>query len=89
MAVVFFGLPILIILLGIVADIFKFEAKCKDITEDKKFMKEQVSRMEDVTCDFIGQKISEKIDEGIEYYVNPTHKSMGTNIEETKNINHE
>jgi len=51
-ALLFFGMPLLIILFGVFTDIVNFESKCMDITEDRKFIKEQVTRMANVTCDF-------------------------------------
>ena len=36
--------------------------------------------MENVTADFIGQNINEKVEGNMEYAVNPMHKSVGLDI---------
>lgn len=86
-AIFFLWLPLTVIIMGLLGDIIEFEIKCRDLKDDRKFLKEQVSRMEDITCDFIGQKLSEKIDEGIEYSINPIHSSQGLDIPQTRLIN--
>jgi len=68
-------------------DVVEFEVKCKDIKDDRKFLREQVDRMGDVTADFVGQKLSEKIDEGIEYSINPVHASQGLDVKQVQEIN--
>jgi hypothetical protein len=39
---IFFGLPLFIILIGVIIDIISFESKCQDVRLDKDFMREQV-----------------------------------------------
>lgn len=85
--IIFLWLPIAVILMGLIGDVVEFETKCKDIKDDRKFLREQVERMGDVTADFVGQKLSEKIDEGIEYCINPIHISQGLDIDQTRDIN--
>ena len=85
--IIFLWLPIGVILMGLIGDVVEFEVKCKDIKDDRKFLREQVDRMGDVTADFVGQKLSEKIDEGIEYSINPVHASQGLDVKQVQEIN--
>jgi uncharacterized membrane protein len=39
---IFFGLPLFIVLIGVIIDIISFESKCQDVRLDKDFMREQV-----------------------------------------------
>ena len=59
---------------------YQFEKDCMDVRDDRNNLIEQRRRMEDVTADFVGQNLDEKMEEGIEYYVNPVHSSQGTDI---------
>lgn len=74
---------------GALIDIMKFESKCKDVRDDRKFLKEEADRLGNITCDFVGQKISDKVHEGIEYFVNPVHRSADLDIPATAEVNRE
>jgi hypothetical protein len=76
-----------VLVLGVLLDIMEFESKCKDIKDDRKFLKEEADRLGNITCDFVGQKISDKIHEGIEYFVNPVHRSGDLDIPATAEVN--
>lgn len=82
-------IPVLVLLGGAMVDIFKFESYCKDVKDDRKFLKEEADRLGNITADFVGQKIADKVHEGIEYYVNPVHRSADIDIPATAEVNRE
>lgn len=82
-------IPVVILLGGALVDIMKFESQCKDVKDDRKFLKEEADRLGNITADFVGQKISDKVHEGIEYYVNPVHSSGSVDIPATAAVNRE
>ena len=55
--------------------------------DDRKFLREQADRMADVTCDFIGQKLAEKVDESIDFTTNKMHVSMGLDVAAVREVN--
>lgn len=83
----FFFIPIIFLTIKLFSDYLSYESECRERKDDRLFMKEQVSRMEDITADFLGQKISEKLDEGMDFNINPIHRSQNLDIPETKAIN--
>lgn len=76
----FFVLPVLIIGMSICGDLFKLAHDSNDVATDKENIVEKKRRLEDVIVDFVGQKIEEKVEIGVNYYVNPMHKSQGLDI---------
>jgi len=51
----------LIVVIAIINELRLYDTECEKIKEDKIYLKEQLRRMDDITCDFVGQKIKEKV----------------------------
>lgn len=53
----------------------------------RKFVQERLNEVENVNVDFAGQTIFEKLDEGIQYFVNPLRNEDENNLEDIKDLN--
>jgi len=53
----------------------------------RKFVQEKLNEVENVNVDFAGQTIFEKLDEGIQYFVNPLRNEDENNLQDIKVLN--
>lgn len=87
--VLFFYAPIIFLIVGVILDYTKFHAHFVDIKEDADNMDKQLKGYRNITVDFLGEKIKEKVDLKIEYYTNKIHNSYGLEKNEMIEINKE
>lgn len=87
LVICFLFFPILLVFISIVWNLIAFAHSEKNIKIDRDNMQERLKRVENMTIDFVGQKLNEKVDIGINYYMNPMHQSKQINIDETKKLN--
>ena len=85
--IVFLIIPLTQLLLKFIWKMVEFDEECLNIKEDKMFMKEQLNQLYDITCDFVGQDMNEKVTAEYDFLINPIHHSQGCNVPETKEIN--
>lgn len=52
-----------------------------------KYVEEKLKEVENVNVDFAGQTIFEKLDEGIQFFVNPLRNEDENNLDEIKILN--
>ena len=52
-----------------------------------KFVAEKLKEVENVSIDFAGQTIFEKIDEGVQYFVNPLNNTDEGSLRDIKSLN--
>lgn len=52
-----------------------------------KFVAERLKEVENVSIDFAGQTIFEKIDEGVQYFVNPLNNTDERSLTDIKKLN--
>ena len=80
LVICFLFFPILLVFISIVWNLIAFAHSEKNIKIDRDNMQERLKRVENMTIDFVGQKLNEKVDIGINYYMNPMHQSKQINI---------
>lgn len=88
-SIIFAVFPLIILLLKILKELFAYIENCKTKTLDRLYLTEQVERLREATIDFVGQKMSEKVNpnEELEFEVNPIFKKDNEHIAEQRVVN--
>lgn len=84
---IFIGLPCLIILMYIFYKIYSKKLQESNINTKKIFVEKKMKEIENVNVDFKGQTIFEKLDEGVQYFVNPIRNEDTENLNNIKMLN--
>lgn len=58
-----------------------------NLSVQKKFIQEKLNEVENVNVDFAGQTIFEKLDEGVQYFVNPLRNEDEDELQNIKALN--
>ena len=84
---IFIGLPCLIIIMYIFYKIYSKKLQESNINTKKIFVEKKMKEIENVNVDFKGQTIFEKLDEGVQYFVNPIRNEDTENLNNIKMLN--
>lgn len=79
--------PMFLMLLFLGYKIYTQKVKEENIQTEKRYLEKKLQEIENVNIDFAGQTIFEKLDEGVQYFVNPIRNQEEENLENLKSLN--
>ena len=81
------GLPSILFLMYIMFKVYQKKLEEENLTTKRIFIEKKMKEIENVNVDFAGQTILEKIEEGVQYFVNPIRNDKKEDLDELQKLN--